>query len=439
MAVIKEFKGTRYNTEIFERPETLFAPPYDVVDDRGRDALVAAQPFNVFKLELPRRADCDETAVPDAYQCAASLLNTWLNSQVLVVDKQPSLYTYAIEFGDNGNRYTRRGFIGLVRADDWAQRTILPHEKTFNKVTEQRLQLRLATRAQFSQIFMLYRHDKRVSEVLDVGGDRVLASVEDSLGNLHTLGQILDPEAISRIKEAISQRPLYIADGHHRYTTAINYRKKMSERYGNDPDAPYNFTMAYLVDAKDPGLIVLPTHRIISLPPGMDMAMLEARLSEAFEIRTIAPAPNSAQEAARTMEQALAAECTQAIGLMEGGGGALKLLCLKPDASERLLADVGHRELASLDVVVLEKVAFKRALRIDVEELEVGKELFYEADSVKAVENLRNDQVLFFMNPTQVEQVLDVADAGLTMPHKSTFFYPKILTGLVMHVEEQRG
>ncbi len=442
MAKIRPFKGMLYNQKRFSDPSLLLAPPYDVVSKDDRDRIVAAEPYNVFRLDLPDLSDClgQEPAAGDKYQCAARILRKWLEQDVLLQEGKPAIYPYSIDFKVNGNSYRRKGFITLVRADDWLERTILPHEKTFNKVTEDRFHLRVATRAQFSHIFMIYRHISGLSDLLS-GPASDIFSVQDAMGNTHTLSRISDASVTTQVAEAFSRHPLYIADGHHRYTTAINYRKEMARRFGDDSgeDPLYQYTMAYLVDVDDPGLIVLPTHRLVRMPQGLTVQDAEARLSQFFHIREVAHTRNGSSETVRLMKEAMAAEDVQSIGFMAGVDNGIKLLSLKPEAREKLLKITGHRELADLDVVMLEQLAFGKALNIDVEELEVGRDLFYEADSQRAVEHLGPDLMLFFMNPTQAEQVLNVADAGLTMPHKSTFFYPKILTGIVMHLEQMPG
>ncbi len=436
MASITPFKGVYYNTELFPDIRDLVAPPYDIVDKAERDGFVQKNPKNIFALELPDEKDCKGQKV-NKYQCAAYLFHKWLKERVLSHDIAPAIYPYDVEYQDGDKKIVRRGFVSLVRADDWEKRTILPHERTFAKVTEDRFLLRSATKAQFSQIFMIYRHNKDVSSCLDSAHREQLLQVEDPLGVLHTLWKISDEETLNALKEQFASMQLYIADGHHRYTTAIRYRKEMEARYGLGPDAPYNFTLAYLVDAKDPGLVVLPTHRLLNLPDGMSEQDVKDRLSNLFHIKSfdISDATGLVEQA-DTFEDVTATTCSQGISVMLGHSRQSFVLCPKDEAREELLKGVEHKELADLDVVVLEELVFKRALGIDPDRLEAGRDIHFIADSQRALESLKPGQMLFFMHPTKVEQVLAVADAGLCMPHKSTFFYPKILTGMVMSKEE---
>ncbi len=436
MASIIPFRGIYYNKDLFPRLEEVMAPPYDVVDKKERDELVARNLHNIFSLELPSRSECPEP-VTDRYQCAGLKLESWLRENVLLRDDKVGIYPYDIEYEHAGKIMVRKGFICLVRADDWEKRTVLPHERTFQKVTQDRFLLRNATRAQFSQIFMIYRHREEVSQIVSQGHREKLFQVRDAKGALHSLWRLTDRHVLDGLQKAFGSMQLYIADGHHRYTTAIRYRKEMEARFGLGPQAPYNFTMAYLVDATDSGLVVLPTHRLLNLPSELGEDDVKKRLSLYFELNPIyLSSLDGLSERAETFTDVTASTCSQGISVMFGSGNEAFVLCPKAEARSQLLDAVLHRELAELDVVVLEELVFKRALGIEPEGLEAGKDIFFVADSQEALKALNPRQILFFMHPTRVEQVLDVADAGLSMPHKSTFFYPKILTGMVISKED---
>lgn len=436
MAKIIPFKGTYYNKAIFDDVSSLLAPPYDVVTPAERDKIVGENPNNIFSLELPVKSQCLGD-VKDKYDCAAKILKTWLTDNVLVTAKQPSIYLYEIEFTLNGIRFLRKGFICLIRTDDWSEGTILPHERTFEKVTKERFKLRVATKAQFSQIFMLYRHHQVISNILSAVMRNQIFEVMDRHGCCHRLYRLTDERKVQELCAAFNDRALYIADGHHRYTTAIRYRREMVARYGDNPDASYNYTMVYLVDAEDPGMIVLPTHRLMSIPKGMDCLEVKRRLSEYFELKEADfPCAGDCQKQARALRDSLSDSCSQGIIILFGHKKKAFILCPTEQARRELLENVGHKALAMLDVVVLEELVFKKALGLDMDRLESERAITYTADSEDAVKRLQDHQMLFFMHPTPVQQVLDVADAGLTMPHKSTYFYPKILTGLVINVEE---
>ncbi len=436
MATVCPFKGAYYNTERFKDLGDFVAPPYDIVTKKERDEFIRRNPKNIFALELPEKEFCKKD-VKDKYDCAARLLKEWVNEGILFRDSRPSIYPYDIEYKVDGKSFVRRGFISLVRADDWEKRTVLPHEKTFQKVTEDRFSLRVATKAQFSQIFMLYRPSPGIKSILDTAPRTKLFEVRDDKGAIHRLERIDDEDHISWLKREFSGRNLYIADGHHRYTTAIRYRKEMEARYGLGENAPYNFTSAYLVDASDPGLVVLPTHRLLKIPEGIDCKTVRERLETFFDFEEIELSDSMGPSShAEKFKDTLGKTCHQSLTVMFGKRRKAFLLKAKEKARAELLKALGHKELACLDVVLLEELVFKKGLGVDTNNLEIGKDIWYCPDSHEAISMLREDRILFFMSPTKVEQVLDVADAGLCMPHKSTFFYPKILTGMVISLED---
>jgi uncharacterized protein (DUF1015 family) len=364
-------------------------------------------------------------------------MKNWFAEKVIVKDNLPSVYPYDIEFEADGSRFTRKGLVCLLRTEDWSTGTVLPHERTFEQVTVDRLKLRMATRAQFSQIFMLYRHQVELDELLGNAPRESMFQAKDGQGCIHTIQRISASPYVDKICRSFRDMHVYIADGHHRYTTAIKYRKEMAARFGPDPDAPYNFTMVYLVDVQDPGMIVLPTHRLVNMPPEMNCQDVLEKLSRFFHLEEL-DQPSGAEGVSQAVafRKRLSESCSNGITLMFGLRKRAFVLCPRDDARRLLLEAVGHRELAELDVVVLEELVFKRALGIDPERLQAGRDIFYVADSEDAVRCLEKHQMLFFMHPTPVEQVLDVADAGLSMSHKSTYFFPKILTGMVLNVEE---
>ena len=435
MAKIIPFQGTCYNKNLFKDISSLFAPPYDVVTTEQRNDYVRRNSYNIFRLELPSMDDCRGEA-QNKYDCAAKLLKDWQLEKRLQKDHMPAIYPYDIEFEVDGTEFIRRGFICLVRADDWSDGTVLPHERTFAKVTEDRLNLRMATRAQFSQIFMIYRHQEQLNDLLGSAKRHELFKIRDDHGCIHKLSKISDSFVIEGICSSLEKTPLYIADGHHRYTTAIKYRKEMTAIHGNNPEALYNYTMVYLVDVQDPGMIVLPTHRLVTVPRGMNYQDVMERLSVFFSMEELDQSPKmQGPEQAKAFKKTLSKSCPNGITLIFGSEKRAFVLCPKEDARKHLLDAVGHKELADLDVVVLEELVFKMALGIDPAGLEAGKDIIYTADSEEAIHSLKEHQILFFMHPTPVIQVLDVADAGLSMPHKSTYFFPKILTGMVLNVE----
>ncbi len=433
MAVILPFKGIRYNTEKTYGLDALVAPPYDVVSTGQRDALVSREGHNIFSLELPV-ASCRS----GPYAHAGDLFRQWLNTGVLVRDDEPAVYPYHITFSVNGARYCRKGLIALVRLEDWESRVVRPHEQTFNQVTEDRLRLLEATHAQFSQVFMLYRGNEAANQVLSGAPSTQLCSVTDPLGNEHRLYRITNRESLAQLHNALKDAVLYIADGHHRYTTALNFRRRMAKLHGDDPSGGYHYLMTYLVDTGDPGLVVLPTHRVVRLPSGMDFAGLMKVADEFFDVEALSlpTGPDNARAFADGMRKALdSSPGRQGIGVAGSGNADAYIWWMREEVPARVREMLQGLPMAvsQLDVELLERIVIRGLLGLDPDNAVHGKAIRYESDGARALEMLTGNDVLFFLRPTPVQQVIDVADAGLTMPHKSTFFYPKILTGMVIN------
>ena len=412
MAIILPFHGIRYDLNRAGAMEDLVAPPYDVVTREQRDRLVAQNPHNIFALELP-----DDNG--GGYRHAADTFNSWLDEGIIKREDEPAIYPYEIEFKVDGKVFLRHGIIALVRIEDWESHIIRPHEKTFNSVTEDRYRLLKATEAQFSQIFAIYRHNESVLRLVLQGKSMAgpLFEVNDQSGNTHRLWRLAEKELIRGLHNAFLGQALYIADGHHRYTTALKYRNDMRATFGMDPSMPYNYIMTYLVDAEDPGLMVLPTHRIVTMEEGWASFEALARIFEKEDI--VLPEGTGPEGVASALSNALSVYPERrGIGVVRGSKkDSAQVWWPKQDLG-------GTSALAGLDVFILEEVVLK-ALSC--------KAISYSSDAVSAIQGLSEGQVLFYLRAAPVGQILDIADAGLTMPHKSTFFYPKILTGPVLN------
>ena len=431
MTEIKPFKGLRYDTEKAGPLSTLVAPPYDIVDKKQRDQIVSLNPNNIFSVELPDASMCADT--DDAYRCADSIFSSWISNGIMVKDRVPAFYAYDIDYKSGSKNFCRKGFIALVRLADWDEKKILPHEKTFDKVTRDRLSLTQAAGAQFSPIFMLYRHSHTVAETLASARGTGEQKVIDTLGNTHRVRTITDDISNRAIMEALENSPLYIADGHHRYTTALKYRNFMRDQYaGPDADSmPFNYIMTYLVDAEDPGLIVLPTHRIVSMEEKTDWKDLRKKASEFFNITSVCSLQGKRpEEVSAAIERELEA-CDGHLATGVIAGDSAEIWRLKKEKESSSYSPHIPQPLRQLDVVLIEDVILRNILGFDSEAEE--RNVKFSADPVDAMNNLADDQMLFYMRPTPVHHVLDIADQGLTMPHKSTFFYPKILTGMVVN------
>ncbi len=426
MTEVLPFKGLRYNLEKSGEITTLVAPPYDVVDKSGRDSIVARNPKNVFSLELPE--PCGQS---DGYTASKRLLDSFVAGHVLEEESSPTFYPYEIDFQVEAKVYRRKGLVGAVRLEDWENRGVRPHEQTFDKVTEDRLRLLEATQTQFSPIFLLYRSNADVGKILQEAAATQLYTVEDGQGSTHRFSMINDHDVVRALSRAFQGTVLYIADGHHRYTTALNYRNLMRRRHPSDRPMRYDYVMAYLVDVDDPGLVVLPTHRILSIGSG-DLEHGMSRAGEYFSIRQV-NAPKDPEALSRLMSAEIRQTAGRSLGLVIRNEDGFRAALLTLSEAGKKELDHLPPQLARLDVVMFEELLVKRALGLDPHLLEERMSIRYSAHGQEAIGTLGGEESLFFMAPTPAHQALDVSDAGLTMPHKSTFFYPKILTGLVMN------
>lgn len=406
---------------------SVVAPPYDVIDDAKRAELAARDAHNIVHVDLPL-GEGDQK-----YENAGRLLRSWIEQGVLVRDGEPAFYRYDQTFTPpgGGKARTRRGFLALVRAVPFSERAVLPHERTLSGPKEDRLKLSRATGAALSPGFFLYRDPGgTLDPALETG--TLLAEFATPDGVHHAIAKVTARDALHAIVARVAQSQLLIADGHHRYETAVRYAEEVSALH---PDAParaeHRWTMALLANGDDPNLVVFPTHRHVhSLPSFEWNAMIEGA-KQIFDVRHLADgAPASSiikeLEGAKTPSFAAASP-----------GGQVAILALKPSVDLASHPTLGARPavLRKTDVAILHHGVLEHLLGITPQAQAAKTNIWYPQDAVAALAELRGGkgQVLFLMNATPVAQVREVAEAGEVMPQKSTFFYPKVLTGLAIH------
>lgn len=448
MTVISPFRAVRYNLEKIGNIEEVVSPPYDVIDAGGQEALLERNPYNMIRLDLSKNIE-DEGMTDRRYVGAAELFRHWREEGVLWREDKPAFYIYEIDYRrSDGKMLTRRGFLSRVQLAEFDEGVVKRHEKTFSDVTSDRLRLLDACQAQFSPVFSLYSDPRgEVMQLLEkAGGEPPLYRAKDRDGCEHRLRLVTDPEVLAAVQEKFQDKVLYIADGHHRYTTALQYRALVRERQGElDPASPANYTMMYLCGMEDPGLSVLPTHRLLRLPGTKAAADLVQTLQEFFEVREITNGGREGllEETFTMMAAGEGPGRNTRFGLYHPGEDRCFLLTLKDGVMER---EAAHRPpaLRELDVVVLSDLIIDRLPGLDQSRCVQGDLLEYFSSSAEALDTAVKEvrgvgqeeeitPLLFLMNPTRVEQVRRVADEDLVMPHKSTFFYPKILTGLAIN------
>jgi len=414
MAEVVPFKGVLYNVPRISQVsgEDLLAPPYDIITPEYREELYQKSPYNVVRIDFGKEFSND-TSQNDKYTRAKAYLDEWLKEQVLMSSKEPCFYAYEISYTINQETKTLRGFIGLVRLEELGTGNIHPHECTHSKPKKDRLDLMKMCGANISPIFSLYgSKEKKTASILSrASKTRPYIEAKDSSGAIHRLWEIANPEEITAIKNELLDKAIFIADGHHRYETALEYQKEMRRKEsGRDQSKPYDYVMMFLANMSNEGLTILPTHRLVK-KLGDDS--LE-RLSAYFAIEKVSG--NSDITGALSSQRHI-------LGFYKGDDDIWYILRYKGMHNSEI-----PPVLANLDVSILHELVLGRLLHIS--------DIVYEMDihkCIKLVKERRFDAA-FFLNPTLVEEVESVALASLRMPPKSTYFYPKLLTGLVLNI-----
>jgi uncharacterized protein (DUF1015 family) len=414
MAEIQPLRASHYNLDVVGSLEQVTSPPYDVIDDGQREALLARSPYNVVAVDLPHGGD-------DRYAKAGETFASWQAHEVLVRDQQPALWAHEQEYtGPDGLARTRRGFFCKVRLEEYGPGRVRPHERTHPGPKEDRLRLMRAVDANTSPIFSLYSDpEHRAWEAIAPGShEPPWGEVIDSDGTIHRLWRVGDADAIAAVQAALRDAELLIADGHHRYETAMAFAQ---ERGG---EGEHQFMLMCLVALEDPGLTVFPTHRLVKLAGPRQHQALAAAIERDFEVtgvrlEEIAPEPG---------------EGPLQLGYIEKDGPPKRLVLRDQAIADEALQ--GRSEAyRRLDTGVLEALLLQRALGLDDDDIAHFKGLWYARDTEEALRMVRSGQydAAFLMRPTPVIQVKAVAAAGENMPPKSTFFYPKLLTGLLFN------
>ncbi len=410
---------------------SVVAPPYDVIDDALRAELAARDPHNVVQLDLPS-GDGDAR-----YDNARTLLAAWRDKGILVRDGEPAFYRYDQTFipPGGGKAITRRGFLGLVRLHPFADRVVLPHERTLSGPKEDRWKLTRATGAQLSPGFMLYRDPKgELDAPLETGA--VLTEFSTGDGVHHVLSKVTATDAVVAIVDGLRRSSLLIADGHHRYETALRIMGELDASVppGAKDRFEHRYFMTFLANGDDPKLVVFPTHRHVhSLPAAnVEFGALVGKLGTLFDV-----AQRSDGATGEALGQWLAEAPSKPAFVVAAPDGRAARFALKPGvdlAAHPTLGQV-HEALRTTDVAVLHYGVLEALCGISQDAQAKKTNIWYPQDAAAALKDLRGGkgQLLFLMNGTPVADVRRVAEAGEVMPQKSTFFYPKVLTGLLIH------
>ena len=438
MADIKPFSGHFYNLKKIKGLPEVISPPYDVIPAEEREEYYS-RPYNIINLILPR-----ETAGQDKYQHAASLLNEWLRDGIFTKNSKSSFYLYHQHFLANNEDFLRKGFFALVKLEDFEEGKIFPHENTLSFPKEDRFRLLTATHTNLSPIFLIYSDENNeVMKLLEKNREPspfadfaplerkltkyIQKGFPHPLGKRHTLWRISEPEVHTKIKEIIKQKTLYIADGHHRYETALRFWKETKQD-------SHRWLLAYISPMEDDSLKIFPAHRLLKDFSEDDWKKLNAKASDFFFVKELSL--NDIDESFKLIREE--GHSRHAFGVVYNNRNAIKTLLFVSKSEKKLSGKMdGHSPAwKHLDVSVLHSLIFSHILGYDEKELQDTSRLAYEVDRYKTIDLVKSGtyQIAFLLNPTKVEEVKLVANRGERMPGKATYFYPKVSSGFFINI-----
>lgn len=410
------FKGLRYNNEKIGNITDVIAPPYDVIKTDEQIELEEKHPANIIRLILNQPQN-DDTEQENQYTRAANHLKKWISDQTLIRDSSPHYYIYDQSFtAPDGKYYTRRALIALGKLEPFENKVILPHEKTHAGPKIDRLNLMRACHANLSPIFLLYQDPNGdIEQILQEFTDDKPPEVDcpEVFGSTHQLWCLDNPQFNQEIQELFTSKPLLIADGHHRYETALAFRDEMTKNADGNPLSGFDYMMMNLVRMESPGLAVLAIHRLLSNLTKEQISHAIAGLPDIFEVQEIDSISNLMAK----------------LETFKGKSSAVGMY--SPDNRYRLLTPRASATRL-LDVTLVQETIINKLFKVET----IADHISYTAYAEDAISHVKDgeNRIALFMNPTPVEQVLDVAKAGSVMPQKSTYFYPKMATGLVLNL-----
>lgn len=434
MVDVRAFRGIEYDISKVGDLSKVIAPPFDVIPPAMQRQLHELHPANVVRLILPMEGALHEGAL-DRYQSAKMYLNDWLTSGILRQQEEPAVYLMSQTFDFRGE-ITRWGFIATIKLEELDKGVVIPHEDTLSKPKEDRLKILEACEANLSPIFTCYfDNDGKVKEVFNgVAGTNPQMEMKFKDLGLIKVWRVTEQARLNALHNVMSEMQLFIADGHHRYESALNYRNLMREKYPQIKDAPWERVMVYMTDFEDPALLALPIHRAIKHLKGLTVAEFLRSLSEVFELE---PLPIKWGDKRKNWIDDILKEMRERggnhIGMILRGLSQPYLIKALPYAVEEMY-DVPE-PLRELDIIQLHRLALADILEIREKDLRDGEVIIYDHDPKAVAEKVAHDNwsAAFFLNKLQVSQIRRVCLAGLRMHQKSTYFYPKLPTGVVFH------
>jgi len=437
MAEITPFRGILYNTEKIKNISDVVTPPYDVISDKECDAFYERHPNSAVRLDKGKPAATD-TAEDNPHTRAAAYFQNWLKDKILIEDASPALYLTAVEFNIEDKPVTRFGLISRVGLEPFEKGVILPHETTFSKVKTERLELIKACQANFSQIFSIFSDQANILGLLTNCVDDMapVFDFNDDAGHRHKLWRFTDPSILQKVSEAFKDKKLFIADGHHRYETALNYKKWLIENNSEfAADHPANYTMMYLCSIQDPGLVILPTHRLLTSISKQTQNDFLEKADTLFDIEKYAFDSADPTAAQNKLDQAMAiAPGKHKFGIFFKDRQEFFILKLKSGVMDNVFGSDIEPPLKELDVIVLTRLIFVKLLGFNDDMLDDHDLINFTSKKIDAITatTTGTHDMAFILNPTTNEQVTQIAEKGLIMPRKSTYYFPKAISGQVM-------
>lgn len=432
MADILPFAALRYDPHRVTT-EHVVTQPYDKITPAMQERYYAASPYSFVRVILGRRSAQDNTE-DNVYTRAAASFADWRRQGILARDGEPSLYFYSQGFKAPGTALDaeRGGFIALGRLEDYSAKVVYRHEQTLTKPKADRLELLRATRAHLEQLFMVYEDSGEIDSLLSAALTAAPEiDVTDEYGVVNRVWRVSDSHVIDSVRAKMRDKKLVIADGHHRYETAINYRNEQRGQ-GGVSDAWYEYAMMTFVNMNSPGLLILPTHRVVHGLSSFSPDAFLASTRGVFEVQELDPALDAARAISILRQQG-----SSGVALLALLSDRALLLRNVKSAGSQFLSGLSERQRA-LDVVQLHKCLLEGVLKLSEESIRNQQNISYVRDAAEAVAQVRDGKanIAFLMNPCRIEQVRDVAFAGEVMPQKSTDFYPKLLSGLTIYAPE---
>ncbi len=433
MANVIPFKGLRYNTELVGNLNDVTAPPYDIISPEQQDALYEKSEYNIVRVDYGKTYETDDEK-SNKYTRAGEMFNSWIEKGILKKDEKPAFYIYEQVFEYNRTPISLKGIISLVEIVEFDKKIVLPHENTLSKAKTDRFDLMSTTDANLSQIYSLYLdEDKAVEKLIteySKGAPDVSFVTDDNI--TQNIWIVSDSEKTAKISEQFKNKQLFIADGHHRYETALNFRNKKREENPDAGDAPYDYVMMMLTSMEDSGLLVFPTHRMIKNLPEFDESVITSCLTEDFAVSKIYFTEGDyAQIIMEKISSVLDEKC---FALYTGKDYYYRFELKNTDAINNYITDMSLA-YKNLDVTLLHTLVLERFFGIDSANMANQKNLFYTRDAKEAIETVKNGeyQCSFLINATSVAEIKEVSLANEKMPQKSTYFWPKLVTGIVIN------